>query len=353
MGKISSFVFKRWKLLINVITLLALIVTLYIIRHDLITTFRDLLHVHAWALVLMIPIEMVNYHAQSKLYQRLFQMVGNKVTYKRMLKAALELTFVNHVFPSGGAAGISYFGLRVKDGEISGAKATMVQLMKLVLTFFSFEALVILSVFLLAIGGKVSNFTILVSGILSTLLIVGSGLFVYIIWDKERINPFLEFITKQINKILAKVHPTGKDVINMKQARGVFTDFHNTFTEMRSEPKKMRGPLVYALIMNITEIAAIYVVFVAFGHLVNPGAVILAYGIANIAGFISVLPGGEGIYEALMIAVLLTAGVSAKLSLPIIIMYRVINTLLQIPPGYYFYQKEISQHGTHVQAAGD
>ena len=89
----------------------------------------------------------------------------------------------------------------------------------------------------------------------------------------------------------------------------------------------------------------IYVVFIAFGHFVNPGAVILAYGIANFAGFISVLPGGLGIYEALMIAVLLAAGISPNLSLPVIIMYRVLNTLLQLPPGYYYYQKEISKHG--------
>ncbi|MGH7233955.1 MAG: lysylphosphatidylglycerol synthase domain-containing protein, partial [Candidatus Saccharimonadales bacterium] len=84
---------------------------------------------------------------------------------------------------------------------------------------------------------------------------------------------------------------------------------------------------------------------IAFGHFVNPGAIILAYGIANFAGFVSILPGGIGVYETLMIAVLLAAGISPSLSVPVIIMYRVLNTVLQLPPGYYYYQKEISKHG--------
>ncbi len=349
MNKISSYVFKRWKLLLNIVTIVALAITLYTIRHDLVTTFRDLLQVHAWVLILIIPLEMFNYHFQTKLYQKLFGAVRNMVSYKHMLRAALELNFVNHVFPSGGAVGISYFGLRVKAREISGAKATMVQLMKLMLTFFSFEILVIFSIFSLALSDRVNSFTILIAGILSTLLIVGSGLFIFVLWKKERINMFLEFFTNKLNSFVKHIHNSGKDIINMDKAREVFTDLHNTFYEMCADPKRMKISLVYALFMNITEITVIYIVFVSFGHFVNPGAIILAYGIANFAGFVSVLPGGVGIYETLMITVLLVAGIPASLSLPVIIMYRVLNTLLQLPPGYYLYQKEIARHSKHSQ----
>ena len=36
----------------------------------------------------------------------------------------------------------------------------------------------------------------------------------------------------------------------------------------------------------------LYLVFVAFGFWVNPGAVILAYAVANFMGLVSILPGG-------------------------------------------------------------
>ncbi len=345
MGKTLSFLVKRWKLVLNIATVVALLILLYFIRGDLETTFRNLLRVNGWALVLMVPFEALNYHYQTKLYQRLFEIVGNKFNYSHLLKASLELNFVNHVFPSGGIAGISYFSLRLRDKEITGAKASMVQFMKLLLTIFSFEILVFVSIFFLAMGGKVNSFTMLVASVLSTLLLVGSALFIYIIGNRQRINSFLSYITVRLNKLISLVPTAKKEVIDIGKARLVFDDFHDTFAEMRRDRSRMLQPLVNALLLNITEVAVVYSVFVAFGHFVNPGAVILAYGLANFAGFISVLPGGVGIYETLMIAVLLATGVPTDLSLPVIIMYRVLNTLIQLPAGYYFYQKYISQHG--------
>lgn len=351
MGRITSFIAQRWKLLLNIATVVALVLLLIFIRHDLETTFRNLLKVNAWALVLMVPLEALNYHAQTKLYQLLFRIVGHKLKYKELMIASLELNFVNHVFPSGGAAGISYFSLRLKDDAISGAKATMIQFMKLLLTIFSFESLILLSIFFLALGGQVNRFMLLVSAILSTLLIVSTVMFIFTIGNRRRIKKVLEFFTVWLNRLLKWVRPSEKEAINIEKARVVFDEFHDTFMEMRRDHTKMREPLLYALLMNVTEVAVIYVVFLAFGHLVNPGAVILAYGIANFAGFISVLPGGIGVYETLMIAVLLAAGVSPNISVPVIIMYRVLNTLLQLPAGYYYYQKEISKHGKPPRSA--
>ena len=94
-----------------------------------------------------------------------------------------------------------------------------------------------------------------------------------------------------------------------------------------------------------------YVVYIAFGHWVNPGAVILAYAIANFAGFISVLPGGVGVYEALMTGVMAIAGVPAAVSIPVVVMYRVLNTAIQLPPGYYFYQKALHEDKLTEKAA--
>ncbi len=85
-------------------------------------------------------------------------------------------------------------------------------------------------------------------------------------------------------------------------------------------------------------------VFVAFGHWINPGSVILAYAVANFAGLVSVLPGGVGIYEALMTAVMVAGGVPAALSLPVVVMYRVLSTIMQLPPGYYLYHKNLQKH---------
>lgn len=337
-----SWISGRWKLILNLVTLTALVILVYVIRHQLGDTIRNLAHVHAWTLLLIIPVEALNYHAQTKMYQRLFGIVGNKLPYKYLYKTSLELNFVNHVFPSGGVTGVSYFSLRVRDGDkLSGGKATLVQVMKLGLTFLSFEILIIFGLLCLAVMGRVNNLVILVAASLSTLLVIGTIGFVYMVGSRSRINGFFTTLTKGLNRLIHIVRPRYPETINVNRARKLVDDFHNNYEAIQENLDQLKNPFWYALLANITEVAALYVVYLAFGKPVNVGAVILAYGIANFAGLVSVLPGGVGIYEALMTAVLASTGVSPAISLPVTIMYRVVNTMIQIPPGYYLYQKNL------------
>lgn len=340
----KSFLRRRWKLILNIATLAALVVVIDITRRQIGQTIGDLQHVHGWALLLIVPIEALNYHSQARLYQRLFAIVGNKLSYKYLYKTSLELNFVNHVFPSGGVTGMSYFTLRLRSGkELSGAKATLMHLLKIMLYFVAFEILLVFGLFSLAIMGRVNNLVILVASSISTLLVVATFAFVYIIGSKQRINSFFLALTKALNRLIHLVRPHYPETISIKRARGVFDDFHDTYLVIKTNYRQLRVPFLYALLADVTEIAAVYVVYIAFGHLINVGAVILAYAIANVAGLVSVLPGGVGIYEGLMTAVLASTGVKPAISLPVTITYRVANTLVQLPPGYYLYQKALRQ----------
>ena len=333
---------KNWKIIVNLVTLIALGVLIYAIRDQLGATLSNLKHVNAWFLLLLIPIEFLNYHAQAKMYQKLYKLVGNKLSYKFLLRTSLELNFVNHVFPSGGVTGFSYYSLRMRSGdELTGTKATLVHTFKLALMFLSFEILLVFGLFSLAIMGKASNLTILVAAVVSTLVIVGTIIGAYILGSKHRINSFFTAITKGLNRIIQIVRPKHPETININKAKIAFTDFYKNYQIIKQSPEKLKSPFLYALLANITEVLAIYVVYLAFGEAVNIGAVILAYAVANFAGLVSVLPGGVGIYEALMTAVMATAGVPAALSLPVTVMYRVLNTAIKLPLGYYYYHQNL------------
>ncbi len=342
---------RHWKLILNIVTIAALVILVFAIRHQIGTTIRNFTHINGWLLLLIVPVEIINYHAQARLYQRLFDSLGDRLKYGYLYALSLELNFVNHLFPSGGVTGISYFGLKVrKDNDITGGKATLVQLMKLALTFLSFEVILLIGIVSLAVVGRANGLTILVTGILSTLLLVLTGLFAYIVGSQQRINSFFGSITRALNWVIARVFKMHPEAINIDRARRLFDDFHDNYQLIISHWRQLKIPFLYALLANVAEVMAVYVVFLSFGMTVNLGAIILAYGVANFAGLISVLPGGIGIYEALMIAVLSISGVPARISLPAIIMYRVVNTLIQLPLGYYFYHKSInSQKGQNLE----
>lgn len=333
---------KRWKLILNIVTVVGLVGLAYALRHQIADTLENIGKINIWALLLIIPIEFINYDVYARMYRKLFGLLGNKVSYKEMLKVTSELNMVNHVFPSGGVSGFSYFSLRLKGQGVPASKATLVQAMKFILLFVSFEALLLIGLLFLAIGGSANSVTILVASSIATLLVVGTLGCAFIVGSERRINGFFTYITKFINRAIHVVRPKHPETISVKGAQEMFSDLHKNYVLLKSDYRQLIWPLVYGFIANLTEVLAIYVVYIAFGHWVNPGAVILAYAVANFAGLISVLPGGIGIYEALMTAVLAAAGVPAYVSLPVTVMYRVVSMTIQIVPGYYFYHKALS-----------
>lgn len=334
---------SRWKIVLNVATLVALLVLVFAVRHQLAETLHNLHNVNIWALLLLVPIEWANYDAQARLYRSLFRVVGSELSYGFLFRTALELNFINNVFPSGGVSGISYFGVRMRSASqsITAGKATVVQMMKLMLLFLSFEALLISGLLFMAIGGRVNSLVILVASSLSTLMVVGTFGFVLIIGSERRIRASFVAVTRFVNALVRLVQPHRPEAISLERALHAVEELHGNYKRIESQYRELKWPLFWALMANIFEVGAVYIVYVAFGHWVNAGSVILAYSIANFAGLISVLPGGVGVYEALMTAVLAVAGVPAALSLPVTVMYRVLNMGIQLPPGYYYYHKRL------------
>jgi putative heme transporter len=331
---------SKWRLGLTAVTFIALAVLIYGVRKDIGGVIENLGKVNAFALLLIIPLEALNYDVYARMYVRFFRILGEKVRYRDMYKLNLELNFVNHILPSGGISGISYFTVRMRAYGVSGPKSTLSQIMKLLLLYVSFQPLLIIGVFLLALRGHVNNLVMLVAGSIITLLVVGTIGFIYMIESRGRINAFLTTVTKVLNMFLG-VFRRNKETINVAGAQSAFNELHDNYKLLKENWRQLRVPFLYMMIANATEVAAVYVVYIAFGRLVNVGAVILAYAVANFAGLISVLPAGIGVYEGLMTAVLAATGISAGLSIPVTIMYRVLNMGIQLIPGYYLYQKAL------------
>jgi uncharacterized protein (TIRG00374 family) len=334
---------KHWKIIINVVTVGGLLILCYFIRDQILQTIENFGRVNAWALLLILPIEVWNYDAYARMYRYVFAILGSKTTYKEMFKVSLELNLVNHVFPSGGVTGFSYFSLRMKGLGVSTGKATLVQLLKFILLFVSFEVLLLLGLLSLAIGGQANSVTILVASSLATLLMVGTVGAAFLVSSQRRINSFFTYVTRLVNRVIHVVRPNNPETISIAKVQRTFIELHENYAVIKKNYRQLLKPLMFGLFANIAEILAIYVVYIAFGHWVNPGAVIIAYAVANFAGLISVLPGGLGVYEALMTAVLVAAGVPAAVSIPVTVMYRVVNITIQVIPGYYFYHKAIGR----------
>lgn len=335
---------KSIKFWVNIITAVALLLAVIFARSQITEAFKTLGSLNLLWLVLIIPIQIGNYISVGKFYQSYLKTLGERIRLKELFKVALEMNFVNNVFPSGGASGFGYLSLRLKKLGVPSSKSALLQTSRHMLTFLSFIVYLLIALLLLSVFGSASRFIVLVATSLSSFIIFLTAILLYIISDEKRITSFTAGLPKIINSVFKTFHKKNKSLINIEKIETLFKDLHKDYVHVRKDWRSLRYPFFWALSMNLTEILTIFVVYLSFGEIVNPGAIIVSYAVANIAGLFAILPGGIGVYEGLMTGVMASAGVPQGLALSATVVYRVLNMGLFLPIGYFLYTKALSKN---------
>jgi uncharacterized protein (TIRG00374 family) len=349
---------SKIKTVINLITLALLGFAIYSLRDDILETLKNIKNADFFILAIIPFLQYWNYRSTGNLYRSIYNIFKVDVGSKESFRLALELNFVGFVLPTGGVSVISYLAVRMRN-RAKASTSTMVMTTKILMQNLSFVIFLIVGLFILAVHGKASNMLILIASTLSLVIIFGAGIFVYVISSKARIRSSTKWLIDLVNLIFTKLKQTKNDIAARLSSKKVenkvtsvldsekivsrLTTVHDNYLMLRKNRSRLKKPFLYGFIANLTELATIYLVFAALGYIVNPGAVIISYAVASFSGIFSIMPGGVGIYESLMVAVMVSAGVPAGISLSGIVMYRIINTGLSLPIGYYFYHKKLNE----------
>ncbi len=335
--------FRSVKFWVNVITIMALVLLVIFARDQVIEAFKTFARLNLLWLLLIIPLQIMNHFSVARFYKSYLRTLGEELSTRELFKVSLEMNFVNNVFPSGGVSGFGYLGLRLKKLGVRGSKSTLLQTSRHILTFMSFIIYLFIALILLSIFGSASRFIILIASSLSSIIIFLAVGFVFVVSDEARIKQFTAALPRLVNQILHAFHLSRKPVINIERIEALFGDLHRDYVHVRKNWKDLRYPFIWTMMMNLTEILTIFVVYLSFAQIVNPGAIIISYAVANVAGLVAVLPGGVGVYEGLMTGVMASAGVDEALALSATLVYRVSNMGIFLPIGYFFYERALKE----------
>jgi uncharacterized protein (TIRG00374 family) len=308
-----------------------------------INQFMDILHQVQWyVFFLVVAAQFWSYYSNARFYQSFLLLFDYHIDTKRLFKAALGINFVNQAFPSGGVSGASFLSGYLK-GEVPVGKATLAQFVRYIFTYISFLGVLVVGFLLLLLAGNVSQITARVMLLVLLMVIIMSLLLVTVVADRYRMEGMARSVINFLNRLSQIIRRKRKRLITSEQITSFFDEFYEGYKFLLSERKKWRVPLLFALSGNVAELATIYVVFVAFGHWLNPGVVIAAYTLANLFSIISVISSGVGLYELTMVTALTALGVPFALSLSVVILYRVLNFAIFLPLGFYIYRQTLTQ----------
>lgn len=333
---------------ISIITFILIAVLLYAARQELVQAWRLMTSVNLWILALIVPLLLLNFYSAGEMifsYLRQKRRM-DKVSILEQIRMALEMNFVNHALPSGGVSGISYMTWRLGKHGVSASRATMAQGVRFAMGFAGFATLLALAVLIVTIDGDVNRWIILVSSTQVSLMVGSVVVCVYFLQDVRRVRKAAAWVTSTANR-LVRTLTFGKrrSVLRESKVVSFMEEMNEDYLELKREKKLLKQPYIWALIFTISDVMMYFVAFWALGTVVNPASILIAYGVATIAGFAVVTPGGSGAYEALMVAFLVVAGLTQGLAVAGVLITRMIILVVTIIVGYVFYQHALIRYG--------
>jgi uncharacterized protein (TIRG00374 family) len=333
---------------ITIVTLVLLTAVVLLAWDEIVGAWEMLNSINLWILSLLIPVQVFSYYATGGIIFSYLHSKGNlkSIGHWGMTRMALELNFVNHVLPSGGAAGFSYLGWVLHRHGVRPGRATMAQVVRFAVTFVGFLALLILSVILLAADHQINRITLLLCAGLMFMVVGGSIFMVYVVNSKRRLMEFSSTVTRVANSFW-RVVTRGKNPtpVKLEIIKKFFGELHEDYVEIRREKKVLGRPFAWAILATGLDIVLMYICFAAIGVEGHPGILLIAWGLSSVVGVISMAPGGAGAFEAVMIAFLASAGVPADAAIAGTLLARVTLMLGTIIFGYVFYQLTINKYG--------
>ncbi|MBI3889812.1 flippase-like domain-containing protein [Candidatus Saccharibacteria bacterium] len=301
-----------------------------------------------WILALLIPGQILVYYAGGEM---IFSYLRDKGKMKDIPKSqtvqiALEGNFVNHVLPSGGVSGVSYLSWRLSHLGVPAGKATMAQVVRHAMGFLSFISLLLIAIVAVTIDGDINRWIILTSAILIGFMSAAIVAAIFLFSSKRRIELFSDWFVRTANHVVRKVtFGRRRKILKESKVRTFFDDMHHDFIELRHDKKLLIKPYLWGLLYMALDAGLFVITFLALGETVNPAPILIAYGVASLAGFFVLTPGGAGAYEAIMVAFLSVAGLASGVAITGIVLTRVILLIGTIGFGYIFYQRALLKYG--------
>ena len=338
---------------ISILTFVLIGVILFFARHELVRAWELLGQVNIWILLLLVPAIIVGYLAAGEMvfsYLRQKKLIDH-VSIGTQMRISLELNFVNHVLPSGGVSGISYMNWRLGKLGVSTGKATMAQLVRYVTGFAAMVSLLAIAVLLVTIDGTVNRWIILMSSALVTMMIVVTLGCLFLFSSEQRMHRIGRRLGRGINRLVGWM-TLGKAerVIKEQSLIAFLDDIYDDFKGLMRDKKILWQPYLWGIFFTIAEIAIFWIVFWALGSPANPAPILIAYGLASLAGMVIVTPGGAGAYEAIMVFVLAIAGMGNGEAIAGIILTRAIILFVTIVAGWVLYQQVVMKYGKRPDA---
>lgn len=301
--------------------------------------FVELLHqLNIWVLLLIIPARYGYYWFNTRYYSHFFSLFDKPgiIPKKELFQGVVSMNFVNTVIPSGGLSGAAFFA-KIYEDKITNRESFLAQFFWYIATFLSLVLCLALSFTILLFSNAIAQVSFRLVLFIIVLCLFAALITVALTLNEWLLEKVLFIVTRPINWVLKLIK---KGSLSEKEVERFVTGFHELVQLFSRQPREGLRPFLDALACIGCEVLSIFIVYLAFGELVNPGMIGAAYVFALLFSTLSFFTSGVGLYEATMVAVSVALGVPLSLAISVTAVYRLVALWLFIPIGLLLYKRQ-------------
>ena len=312
-------------------------------------------HLNPWILLLLIPEQILMYYAAGQIYFAFLKQRKNfKITQAKLTRISLEINFVNHALPSGGASGIAYLVWRLKDLNVTAGQVSFIHILRYAICALANTAQTFIAIAIVLIAGCVLPGKHWTLG-LAALVALGIQLLVLticlIVRKQKRIDWLSDKATKFVNGIMRKISRGKKrKILKENTISKFFGDLRGDYLNMQRNKKILWKPAVWGVLYSFLELATYWVVACSLGHPEVLPQVMIAEGVASVVGTVMMTPGGLGGYEGAMVLIMVATGVAPSVAMITVIVTRICVLLGTVLSGWGFYQHALMSRSDKFEA---
>lgn len=315
--------------------LLVIVVITVLFKFSEIRAMGELFKQAKWYwLLAALGTQFLNFSFQGNVYNTSLKILKiSKQSFIDLIRYGITILFLNFTIPSLGFAGNIWFLKKLKKQGIKEGKALLVIVIEFLCYYVTFFLLLILSLiylfFKLGHVGYTQKIAVIGFGALMCLVIF----FVYFfVGKKKNAHKRLIWLAEKIDKAEDGVRQEDriKDLLN---------DFYKDFAWLKKNKIKLLYPASMQFLKFLSDGLIIFLLFLAFGSLVPAGLGVVAFAFGRLFGVLSMIPGGVGAFEASMVLIFNSLGISLELALSVMLIYRLFSFWIYFPLGIFFYKQ--------------
>lgn len=282
-------------------------------------------------LALAVLLELCALLGYANLTRFILRILDIRMRLHEVLSVTVGSLAVSHLLSAGGVGGwvVTYNALRrreVPHGLVFVAVAAQQFFNYVVLWSLFAVALVYLIV---ARGQSIASYFAAILLILLLLWLSGYGIFLYN--HRTKMRRRVAQTARLVNRV------TRRETVKEEHIDDWLDNLFAGMRRMTSHSGAFRRTFLYACGYWFFDLLCLYVTFLAFDYRIGVVYLVLGYIVAYAVGTLAPTPGGLGAVEGLLIALFVGFGVPSATAVAVVLVYRLINFWLPIPPGLVSY----------------